>query len=137
MINNIENKIDIDEDIIEGINKNNKEAILNELRIKYDKLINNKYENKNIKEIKFINNVMENSFSVDKFKNYIDNDFLDNCEYKYIFMPEEFNMKEDRKFYFQGFGEKKKRKIMNLKNKNNVNKNSSAFEAKKNKKKYD
>ena len=137
MINNIENKIDIDEDIIEGINKNNKEAILNELRIKYDKLINNKYENKNIKEIKFINNVMENSFSVDKFKNYIDNDFLDNCEYKLIFMPEEFNMKEDRKFYFQGFGEKKKRKIMNLKNKNNVNKNSSAFEAKKNKKKYD
>ena len=137
MINNIENKIDIDEDIIEEINKNNKDSILNELRIKYDKLINNKYENKNIKEIKFINNVMENSFSVDKFKNYIDNDFLDNCEYKLIFMPEEFNMKEDGKFYFQGFGEKKKRKIMNLKNKNNVNKNSSAFEAKKNKKKYD
>ena len=137
MINNIENKIDIDEDIIEEINKNNKDSILNELRIKYDKLINNKYENKNIKEIKFINNVMENSFSVDKFKNYIDNDFLDNCEYKLIFMPEEFNMKEDGKFYFQGFGEKKKRKIMNLKNKNNVNKNSSALEAKKNQKKYD
>ena len=137
MINNIENKIDIDEDIVEVNNKDNKDAILNELRIKYDKLINNKYENKNIKEIKFINNVMENSFSVDKFKNYIDNDFLDNCEYKLIFMPEEFNMKEDGKFYFQGFGEKKKRKIMNIKNKNNVNKNSSVFEAKKNQKKYD
>lgn len=137
MINNIESKIDIEEEIPDTYNaQNEKDMIINEYRIKYEKLINKKYENNSEKEINCLKKILENPFSVDKFKSYIDTEFLDNCEYKLIFMPDEFNMKEDDKFYFQGFGDKKHKKINNAKNKN-VNKNFSPITAKKNKRKFD
>ena len=80
---------------------------------------------------------MENSFAFNEFNKYINNDFLDNCEYKLVFMPEEFHMREENKFYFAGFGEKK-RKRGNFRNKNNTNnKNYSKTEAKKNKRKLE
>ena len=138
MINNIESKIDIEEEIPDNYNaQNEKDMIINEYRIKYEKLINKKYENNSEKEINCLKKILENPFSVDKFKSYIDTDFLDNCEYKLIFAPEEFNMKEEAKFYFQGFGDKKRKKLVNIKNNKNANKNFSVLEAKKNKKKFD
>ena len=137
MINNIETKIEIEEDVndIERT-QNEKEMNLNEFRTKYENLIKKNYENYSMNEINCLNKILENTFSVEKFKSYIDKDFLDNCEYKLIFMPDEFNMKEDDKFYFQGFGDKKHKKINNAKNKN-VNKNFSPITAKKNKRKFD
>ena len=137
MINNIETKIEIEEDVndIERT-QNEKEMNLNEFRTKYEYLVKNNYENYSMKEINCLNKILENTFSVEKFKSYIDKDFLDNCEYKMIFMPDEFNMTEDDKFYFQGFGDKKHKKINNAKNKN-VNKNFSPITAKKNKRKFD
>ena len=137
MINNIETKIEIEEDVndIERT-QNEKEMNLNEFRTKYENLIKKNYENYSMNEINCLNKILENTFSVEKFKSYIDKDFLDNCEYKMIFMPDEFNMKEDDKFYFQGFGDKKHKKINNAKNKN-VNKNFSPITAKKNKRKFD
>ena len=46
MINNIESKIDIEEEIPDNYNEQNeKDMIINEYRIKYEKLINKKYEN--------------------------------------------------------------------------------------------
>ena len=137
MINNIETKIEIEEDMndIERT-QNEKEMNLNEFRTKYEYLVKKNYENYSMNEINCLNKILENTFSVEKFKSYIDKDFLDNCEYKMIFMPDEFNMKEDDKFYFQGFGDKKHKKINNAKNKN-VNKNFSQITAKKNKRKFD
>ena len=137
MINNIETKIEIEEDVndIERT-QNEKEMNLNEFRTKYEYLVKKNYENYSMNEINCLNKILENTFSVEKFKSYIDKDFLDNCEYKMIFMPDEFNMKEDDKFYFQGFGDKKHKKINNAKNKN-VNKNFSPITAKKNKRKFD
>lgn len=137
MINNIETKIEIEEDVndIERT-QNEKEMNLNEFRTKYENLVKKNYENYSMNEINCLNKILENTFSVEKFKSYIDKDFLDNCEYKLIFMPDEFNMKEDDKFYFQGFGDKKHKKINNAKNKN-VNKNFSPITAKKNKRKFD
>ena len=137
MINNIETKIEIEEDVndIEK-SQNEKEMNLNEFRTKYENLVKKNYENYSMNEINCLNKILENTFSVEKFKSYIDKDFLDNCEYKMIFMPDEFNMKEDDKFYFQGFGDKKHKKINNAKNKN-VNKNFSPITAKKNKRKFD
>ena len=137
MINNIETKIEIEEDVndIER-SQNKKEMNLNEFRTKYENLVKKNYENYSMNEINCLNKILENTFSVEKFKSYIDKDFLDNCEYKLIFMPDEFNMKEDDKFYFQGFGDKKHKKINNAKNKN-VNKNFSPITAKKNKRKFD
>ena len=136
MINNIESKIDIEEEIPDTYNaQNEKDMIINEYKIKYENLIKNNYENNSEKEINCLKKILENPFSVDKFKSYIDTDFLDNCEYKLIFAPEEFNMKEEAKFYFQGFGDKKRKKVINIKNKN-ANKNFSVLEAKKNKKKF-
>ena len=137
MINNIETKIEIEEDVndIERT-QNEKEMNLNEFRTKYENLVKKNLENYSMNEINCLNKILENTFSVEKFKSYIDKDFLDNCEYKLIFMPDEFNMKEDDKFYFQGFGDKKHKKINNAKNKN-VNKNFSPITAKKNKRKFD
>ena len=137
MINNIETKIEIEEDVndIER-SQNKKEMNLNEFRTKYENLVKKNYENYSMNEINCLNKILENTFSVEKFKSYIDKDFLDNCEYKLIFMPDEFNMKEDDKFYFQGFGDKKHKKVINAKNKN-VNKNFSPITAKKNKRKFD
>ena len=137
MINNIETKIEIEEDVndIERT-QNEKEMNLNEFRTKYENLVKKNYENYSMNEINCLNKILENTFSVEKFKSYIDKDFLDNCEYKMIFMPDEFNMKEDDKFYFQGFGDKKHKKVINAKNKN-VNKNFSPITAKKNKRKFD
>ena len=137
MINNIETKIEIEEDVndIERT-QNKKEMNLNEFRTKYENLVKKNYENYSMNEINCLNKILENTFSVEKFKSYIDKNFLDNCEYKMIFMPDEFNMKEDDKFYFQGFGDKKHKKINNAKNKN-VNKNFSPITAKKNKRKFD
>ena len=137
MINNIETKIEIEENVndIERT-QNEKEMNLNEFRTKYEYLVKKNYENYSMNEINCLNKILENTFSVEKFKSYIDKDFLDNCEYKMIFMPDEFNMKEDDKFYFQGFGDKKHKKINNAKNKN-VNKNFSPITAKKNKRKFD
>ena len=137
MINNIETKIEIEEDVndIEGT-QNEKEMNLNEFRTKYEYLVKKNYENYSMNEINCLNKILENTFSVEKFKSYIDKDFLDNCEYKLIFMPDEFNMKKDDKFYFQGFGDKKHKKVINAKNKN-VNKNFSPITAKKNKRKFD
>jgi len=137
MINNIETKIEIEEDVndIERT-QNEKEMNLNEFRTKYEYLVKKNYENYSMNEINCLNKILENTFSVEKFKSYIDKDFLDNCEYKMIFMPDEFNMKEDDKFYFQGFGDKKHKKVINAKNKN-VNKNFSPITAKKNKRKFD
>ena len=137
MINNIETKIEIEEDVndIERT-QNEKEMNLNEFRTKYEYLVKKNYENYSMNEINCLNKILENTFSVEKFKSYIDKDFLDNCEYKLIFMPDEFNMKEDDKFYFQGFGDKKHKKINNAKNKN-VNKNFSPITARKNKRKFD
>ena len=137
MINNIETKIEIEEDVndIERT-QNEKEMNLNEFRTKYENLVKKNYENYSMNEINCLNKILENTFSVEKFKSYIDKDFLDNCEYKLIFMPDEFNMKEDDKFYFQGFGDKKHKKVINAKNKN-VNKNFSPITAKKNKRKFD
>ena len=137
MINNIETKIEIEEDVndIERT-QNEKEMNLNEFRTKYEYLVKKNYENYSMNEINCLNKILENTFSVEKFKSYIDKNFLDNCEYKMIFMPDEFNMKEDDKFYFQGFGDKKHKKINNAKNKN-VNKNFSPITAKKNKRKFD
>ena len=104
MINNIETKIEIEEDVndIERT-QNEKEMNLNEFRTKYEYLVKQNYENYSMNEINCLNKILENTFSVEKFKSYIDKDFLDNCEYKMIFMPDEFNMKEDDKLYFQGF----------------------------------
>ena len=137
MINNNETRIDIDEEIPDiSAAKNAKDIYLNELKSKYNNLIQQKYDNYSIKEINCLNKILENTFSVDEFKSYINSDFLDNCEYKLIFSPDEFNMKEDAKFYFQGFGDKKRKKVANNKNKN-INKNSSSFLAQKNKRKFD
>ena len=137
MINNIESRIDIEEDKndIERA-QNEKDMSLNEFRTKYDNLIKKNYENYSVNEVNCLNKILENTFSVDKFKSYINKDFLDNCEYKLIFMPDEFNMKEDDKYYFQGFGDKRHKKINNAKNKT-ANKNISPFAAKKNKRKFD
>ena len=137
MNNNIESKIDIDEEIPEIKQaKNEKDMYINEFNSKYEKLIKKNYENFSNKEVNCLNNILENTFSVDKFKSYIDQDFLDNCEYKLIFMPDEFNMKEDAKFCFPGFGDKKRKKLVNIKHKN-MNKNFSEFADKKNKRKFD
>ena len=137
MINNIESKIDIEEDVPDTYKEQNeKDMIINEYKIKYEKLIKKNYENNSVKEINCLKNILENPFAVEKFGNYIETDFLDNCEYKLILMPDEFKMKEDEKFYFQGFGDKKRKKAINIKNKNG-NKNLSVLDAKKNKKKFD
>ena len=137
MNENKEKKIEIDEEIPEmNCEKIRKDTYINELKEKYEKMNKQNYENYSIKEINCLNNILENQFSVEKFKSYIDQDFLDNCEYKLIFAPNEFDMKEDDKFYFQGLGEKKKRKVAKIKNKNN-NKNFDMLTAKKNNRKFD
>ena len=137
MINNSESKIDLDEEILDIKEASNKKDIfVNELKAKYDNLIKNKHENNSIKEFNCLNKILENTFAFDEFKSYINKDFLDNCEYKLIFMPDEFNMKEDAKFGFQGFGDKKRKKFGNIKNKN-ANKNSKSLVAQKNKRKFD
>lgn len=137
MNENKEKKIEIDEEIPDmNFEKIGKDTYINELKEKYEKMNKQNYENYSIKEINCLNNILENQFSVDKFKSYINQDFLDNCEYKLIFAPNEFDMKEDDKFYFQGFGEKKKRKVAKIKNKN-TNKNFDMLTAKKNNRKFD
>ena len=136
MINNIESKIDKDEEIPEIINgKNGKDLYMSEFYSKYENLLQKNYENYSIKEVNCLNKIMENTFSVDKFKSYINKEFLDNCEYKLIFMPDEFNMKEDAKFCFPGFGDKKRKKLVNIKHKN-INKNYAEFVSNKNKRKF-
>jgi hypothetical protein len=137
MNENKEKKIEIDEEIPDmNCEKIGKDTYINELKEKYEKMNKQNYENYSIKEINCLNNILENRFSVEKFKSYIDQDFLDNCEYKLIFAPNEFDMKEDDKFYFQGFAEKKKRKVAKIKNKN-TNKNFDMLTAKKNNRKFD
>ena len=137
MINNIQSKIDIDEEKPDiNLTKNEKDLCIDEFSAKYINLMNKNYENYSTKEINCLDKILENIFSVDKFKSYINKDFLDNCEYKLIFMPEEFNMKEDAKFSFPGFGDKKRKKLVNVKHKN-MNKNFSEFADKKNKRKFD
>lgn len=137
MNENKEKKIEIDEEIPDmNCEKIGKDTYINELKEKYEKMNKQNYENYSIKEINCLNNILENQFSVDKFESYIDQDFLDNCEYKLIFAPNEFDMKEDDKFYFQGFEEKKKRKVAKIKNKN-TNKNFDMLTAKKNNRKFD
>ena len=137
MINNIQSKIDIDEEKPDiNLTKNEKDLCIDEFSAKYINLMNKNYENYSTKEINCLDKILENIFSVDKFKSYINKDFLDNCEYKLIFMPDEFNMKEDAKFCFPGFGEKKRKKLVNIKHKN-MNKNFSEFADKKNKRKFD
>ena len=137
MINNIESKIDIDEEKPDiNLTKNEKDLCIDEFSAKYNNLIKNNYANYSNKEINCLDKILENTFSVDKFNSYINKDFLDNCEYKLIFMPEEFNMKEDAKFSFPGFGDKKRKKLVNVKHKN-MNKNFSDFADKKNKRKFD
>ena len=128
MISNDDNKKEIKD----------KNDTLNEIKEKYNKLIKNKSNTDNIcdKEINCLNKILENSNAIDKFHNYINNDFLDNCEYKLIFMPEEFAINENNKYYFTGLGEKKRKKI-NLKNKNNNNNRNNSITGKRNKRKYD
>ena len=121
---------------IEVEKENNTNGLLKEIKEKYNKIINNNIDNNCTKEINFLNKILENSNALEKFNNYINNDFLDNCEYKLIFMPDEFNMKEDAKFCFPGFGDKKRKKLVNIKHKN-MNKNFSEFADKKNKRKFD
>ena len=106
-----------------------------ELEEKYNKLMKNSSQNDYIKEKNCLNKLLESSFALNKFDKYNNKDFLDDCEYKLVFMPDEFNMKEDNKYYFNGFSEKKKKKI-NYKNRI-VNKNIPITEVKKNKKKFD
>lgn len=119
---------------IEVEKENNTNELLKEIKEKYNKIIDSNIDNnKCTKEINCLNKILENSNAFDKFNNYINNDFLDNCEYKLIFMPEEFNMNEDNKYYFNGLGDKKKKKV-NYRNKNN-NKNCSVV--RRNKRKYD
>jgi hypothetical protein len=138
MIDNIESKIDKEEEEILDANntKNEKDMIINEYKIKYEKLIKKNYQNNSVKEINCLKNILENPFSVEKFGDYIETDFLDNCEYKLILMPDEFKMKDDEKYYFQGFGDKRRKKAINIKNKYG-NKNLSVLDGKKNKKKFD
>ena len=107
-----------------------KNILLNELKDKYYNIIKNNHNDNCIKEINCLNKILENSFSINKFNDYINNEFLENCEYKLVFMPEEFNMKENGKYYFPGIGDKKKKKV-NYKNKNGNYKNHHITEAKK------
>lgn len=119
---------------IEVEKENNTNELLQEIKEKYNKIIDSNIDNnKCTKEINCLNKILEISNAFNKFNNYINNDFLDNCEYKLIFMPEEFNMNEDNKYYFNGLGDKKKKKL-NYRNKNN-NKNYSVV--RRNKRKYD
>ena len=128
MINNNNNKTEI-------TNENDK---LNEIKAKYYKIMQNKNNINNtcMKEINCLNKILENSNAIDKFDNYINNDFLDNCEYKLIFMPEEFVVNENNKYYFSGFGEKKNKKIRHKNRSFNNNINDSTT-AKRNKRKYE
>ena len=119
---------------IEVEKENNTNELLKEIKEKYNKIMKSNIDNnKCTKEINCLNKILEISNAFNKFNNYINNDFLDNCEYKLIFMPEEFNMNEDNKYYFNGLGDKKKKKL-NYRNKNN-NKNYSVV--RRNKRKYD
>ena len=137
MINNIESKIDLEEEVPDMNDaKNGKDVFISEFVNKYEKLIKKNYDNYSIKEVNCLNNILENTFSVNKFESYINKDFLDNCEYKLIFMPDEFDMKEDAKFCFPGLGDKKRKKLVNIKNKN-MNKNAAEPAANKNKRKFD
>ncbi len=119
---------------IEVEKENNTNELLKEIKEKYNKIMNNNIDNNCTKEINFLNKILENSKAFEKFNNYINNDFLDNCEYKLIFIPEEFNMNEDNKYYFNGLGDKKRKKV-NYRNKNNNNKNCSVV--RRNKRKND
>ena len=112
--------------------KNENDNYLNNLKEKYNNIMKNNSKNNYIKEINCLNNILENSFAINKFNDYINKDFLDNCEYKLVFMPEEFNMKEDNNYYFPSFGEKKRKRV-NYRNKNNK---IHITDAKRNKKKY-
>ena len=138
MINNSENIIEGEKEEEEIIVKIKKEFYIDELEEKYNKLKKNNSQNYCNKERNNLKKLLENSFAINIFDKYINNDFLDNCEYKLVFMPEEFNMKEDDKFYFSGFCEKRKKKINYRNNKNNKNNNkiSPITEVKKNKKKF-
>lgn len=136
MISDNDNKIEIEKES-ENNYKNEKDYYLNELENKYNNLKNNNSQNNFNKEINCLKNILENSFAINEFNNYINKDFLDNCEYKLVFMPDEFHMKEENKFYFSGFGEKRKKRG-NFRNKNNTNnKNYAITEAKKNKRKME
>ncbi len=119
---------------IEVEKENNTNELLKEIKEKYNKIMNNNIDNNCTKEINFLNKILENSKAFEKFNNYINNDFLDNCEYKLIFIPEEFNMNEDNKYYFNGLGDKKRKKV-NYRNKNNNKKNCSVV--RRNKRKND
>ena len=114
---------------------NEREFYLNDLEEKYKYLIKNNSEKNHNKKINFLKNILENSFAINKFDNYINSDFLDNSEYKLVFMPDEFKMREENKFYFTGFGEKKRKRV-NYRNRNN-NRNYSKTEAKKKQKKFE
>ena len=130
MLSENDNKIDIEE---ENDNKV-KNICLNDIKEKYNNIIQNNTQNISFKEINCLKNLLEDNFAVNKFNEYINDDFLENCELKLVFMPEEFIMKEENKFYFAGFGDKKRKKG-NLKHKNN--KKFPITEAKKNKRKFD
>ena len=130
MLSENDNKIDIEE---ENDNKV-KNICLNDIKEKYNNIIQNNTQNISFKEINCLKNLLEDNFAVNKFNEYINNDFLENCELKLVFMPEEFIMKEENKFYFAGFGDKKRKKG-NFKHKNN--KKFPITEAKKNKRKFD
>ena len=133
MIDGDENIIEKDEEIEFEIQNENNLAMFEE---KYNKLMkNNNSQSNYCKEKYYLNKILENSFALNKFDKYINNNFLDNCEYKLVFMPDEYNMKEDSKFYFNCLGEKKKKKI-NYKNKIS-NKNIPLTEDRKNKKKFE
>ena len=115
MLSENDNKIDTDKENY----KDEKDFCLNDIKEKYNNIIQNTSQNNN-KEINCLRNLLENNFAVNKFNDYIKNEFLDNCELKLVFMPEEFVMNEENKFYFAGFGDKK-RKRFNHKHKNNKN----------------
>ena len=115
--------------------KNEREFYLNDLEEKYKYLIKNNSDKNHNKKINLLKNILENSFAINKFDNYINSDFLDNSEYKLVFMPDEFKMREENKFYFTGFGEKKRKRV-NYRNRNN-NRNYSKTEAKKKQKKFE
>ena len=65
-----------------------------ELEEKYNKLIKNSSQNDYIKEKNCLNKLLESSFALNKFDKYNNKDFLDDCEYKLVFMPDEFHIYE-------------------------------------------
>ena len=139
----IKHKIELskDEKLISDKLSDDREQCMNYIKEKYQQIKKNNNNNSNIinmdkKEIKYLRNVLEDSLSLNLFKNYINEDFLDDCELKIAIKPEEFYMEEDKCFNFGCFMDRKKKKI-NAKNKMSNNKNTYTTDAKKNKKRIE